>query len=127
LDRFYHPEPVTAANVAEVEALMPALICDAGGMADELGTLEVSTQVMLLGSGEAMAPASARVLRGMGGGSDCGSGTGSFEDVASADELPFRMACLPQPGTIDVPLQPAGGTLAVDDQVVATSGVSPAQ
>src|SRR5690606_27669124 len=34
--------------------------------------------------------------------------------------------CLPQPGTIDVPLQPAGGTLAVDDQVVATSGVSPA-
>lgn len=126
LDRFYHPEPVTTANVAEVEALMPALICDAGGMADQLATLDVSTQVMLLGSGDAMAPDSARVLRGMGGGSDCGPGTGSFEDVGSADELPFRMACLSQPGTIDVPLEPAGGALSVDQQIVAKSGVSPA-
>lgn len=121
LERTYHPEVVTGDNVAEVEALMPGLICDAGGLAHELGGLGVSTQVMLLGDGATMDEASARVLRGMGGQAeyDCGSGSGSFADVGSADELPFEMACLPQPGLIEVPVQATGGTLVVDDQVVA--------
>lgn len=123
LERSYHPDSVTTGNVAEVEALMPGLVCDADGLADQLGSLGVSTQVMLLGSGEAMDPASARVLRGMGGDPDfdCGPGNGSFEDVGSADELPFRMACLPQPGSLRIPLEPAGGTLVVDSQAVAST------
>jgi hypothetical protein len=128
LERFYHPDPVTPGNVDEVEALMPGLVCDSGGLADQLGSLGVSTQVMLLGSGEAMGEASARVLRGMGGdpGFECGPGNGSFEDVASADELPFRMMCAAHPGALEVAVDPVGGTLLLNDQAIAAGGINPA-
>lgn len=125
LDRFYHPEPVTIDNVDEVETRMLALICDTGGFADELDTLGVSTQVLLLGDGQSMGEASRRVLRGLGGDPsfDCGAGNGSFQDVGSADELPFRMACASQLGSIVVPVQPADGSLIIDEGGIDAGGV----
>ena len=62
LQRNYFPEPVTVANVAEAEALMPGLICDAGGFAERLGAAGVSAQVMLLGDESQLNEGSRRVL-----------------------------------------------------------------
>lgn len=126
LERFYVDEPVTVSNYADVEAMMPDLICGPEGFAETLARLEVSTRVMLLGDGQQMDSASSRVLRGLGGdrSRDCGAGTGSFESVSSADELPFRMACLAQQGSEALELPPpVAGALTVTSADLATAGV----
>ncbi len=127
LERFYFPEPVTAANVTEAEALMPALICDAGGYAHVLGDAGVSAQIMLLGDESAMDEASRRVLRGMGGDPSlgCGPGNGAFQSVDDASRLPFIMACTSQVGATQLPdLAPdASGNLIVNEGVVDAGSV----
>ncbi|HLT96151.1 MAG TPA: VWA domain-containing protein [Acidimicrobiia bacterium] len=126
LERFYVDEPVTTSNYADIEAMMPELICGPGGYAGALGDLDVSTRVMLLGDGERMDQASARVLRGLGGDATegCGSGLGSFESVSSAEELPFRMACLAQQGLQSVDVSdPVDGTLTLTQGAISANGL----
>ena len=122
LERFYFPEPVTADNVVEAEALMPSLICDAGGYAEQLGDVGVSSQIVLLGDESGVDEASRRVLRGMGGDPslDCGPGNGSFQSVDDVSRLPFIMACSSQVGATQLPdLAPdANGILVVNEGVV---------
>ncbi len=106
LERFYFEEgPVTAANVDQVEAMMPGLVCDSGGYADRLGDSGVSSQIMLLGDESGMDDGSRRVLRGMGGDPayDCGPGNGAFQSVDDAARLPFVMACAAQVGMYRLP------------------------
>lgn len=127
LQRFYFPQPVIPDNVGEAVALMPALICDAGGYADRLGELGVSSQIMLLGDESGVDEASRRVLRGMGGDSSlgCGPGNGSFQSVDDASRLPFLMACASEVGTHQLTgLAPdAAGNLVVSEQVVDAGSV----
>ena len=130
LERNYFPEPVTADNVVEAEALMPSLICDAGGYAHDLGDAGVSAQIMLLGDESGVDEASRRVLRGMGGDPslDCGPGNGAFQSVDDASRLPFIMACASQVGGYQLPdLAPdAAGNLVVNEGVV-DAGPAPYQ
>ena len=130
LSRFYFPEPVTPANVTEAEGLMPALICDSGGYADQLGALGVSPQIMLLGDEGQLADASRRVLQGMGGDPSlqCGPGNGSFQSVDDATRLPFIMACASQVGAYQLTevAPDANGTLLVNEAVV-DAGPAPYQ
>ncbi|MGH8948879.1 MAG: VWA domain-containing protein, partial [Acidimicrobiia bacterium] len=130
LERFYFPELVTPANVAEAEAMMPALVCDAGGYAHVLGDSGVSAQIMLLGDESGVDEASRRVLRGMGGDPslDCGPGNGAFQSVDDASRLPFIMACASQVGGYQLPgLAPdAAGNLIVNEAVV-DAGPAPYQ
>ncbi len=127
LERFYFTEgPVTPANVDAVEAMMPALVCDAGGYADRLGESGVSSQIMLLGDESGMDEASRRVLRGMGGDPayDCGPGNGTFQSVDDAARLPFLMACAAQVGSYRMEgLTPDGGTLTVTEQTIDTGPI----
>lgn len=122
LQRMYFPEPVTPDNVGEAEALMPSLICDAGGYAHVLGDVGVSAQIMLLGEESGVDEASRRVLRGMGGDPSlgCGPGNGAFQSVDDASRLPFIMACASQVGGYQLPgLAPDGaGNLVVNEGVV---------
>ena len=130
LTRNYFPEPVTPDNVVEAEALMPSLICDAGGYAHVLGDAGVSAQIMLLGDEGGVDEASRRVLRGMGGDPslDCGPGNGAFQSVDDASRLPFIMACASQVGGYQLPgLAPdAAGNLTVNEGVV-DAGPAPYQ
>jgi hypothetical protein len=130
LERFYFPQPVTPDNIVEAEALMPSLVCDAGGYADQLGDAGVSAQIMLLGDESGVDEASRRVLRGMGGDPslDCGPGNGAFQSVDDASRLPFIMACASQVGGYQLPgLAPdAAGNLTVDEGVV-DAGPAPYQ
>ena len=122
LQRMYFSEPVTPDNVGEAEALMPSLICDAGGYAHVLGDAGVSAQIMLLGDESGVDEASRRVLRGMGGDPSlgCGPGNGAFQSVDDASRLPFIMACASQVGGYPMPgLAPDGaGNLVVNEGVV---------
>jgi len=122
LQRFYFAQPVTRENVVEAETLMPALVCDAGGYAEQLGELGVSSQIVLLGDESGVDEASRRVLRGMGGdlSLDCGPGNGSFQSVDDVSRLPFIMACSSQVGATQLPdLAPdANGNLVVNEGVV---------
>jgi hypothetical protein len=122
LERNYFPEPVTPANVAEAEAMMPALICDSGGYADQLGAAGVSPQIMLLGDESQLNEASRRVLQGMGGDPSlqCGPGNGSFQSVDDASRLPFIMACASQVGAYQLTeaAPDANGNLVVNEAVV---------
>ena len=130
LERNYFPDPVTADNVVEAEALMPSLICDAGGYAHDLGDAGVSAQIMLLGDESGVDEASRRVLRGMGGDPslNCGPGNGAFQSVDDASRLPFIMACASQVGGYQLPdLAPdANGNLVVNEGVV-DAGPAPYQ
>lgn len=130
LQRFYFAQPVTRENVVEAEALMPALVCDAGGYAEQLGELGVSSQIVLLGDESGVDEASRRVLRGMGGDPslDCGPGNGSFQSVDDVSRLPFIMACSSQVGATQLPdLAPdAAGNLTVNEGVV-DAGPAPYQ
>jgi hypothetical protein len=122
LERFYFPEPVTPANVAEAEAMMPGLICDSGGYADQLGAAGVSPQIMLLGDESQLNDASRRVLQGMGGDPSlrCGPGNGSFQSVDDASRLPFIMACASQVGAYQLTevVADGSGNLTVNETVV---------
>lgn len=120
LERFYFDQPVTPANVAEAESVMPGLICEAGGYADQLGDAGVSPQIMLLGDESGVDANSRRVLRGMGGDPafGCGPGNGSFQAASDATRLPFLMACASQVGGYPLGLSPEAGSLSVDDQVI---------
>jgi hypothetical protein len=130
LERFYFSQPVTPDNVAEAEALMPSLICDAGGFAHLLGDAEVSSQIILLGDESGVDEASRRVLRGMGGDPalGCGPGNGSFQSVDDVSRLPFLMACASQVGATQLAgLAPDGaGNLVVNEGVV-DAGPVPSQ
>lgn len=129
LERFYFPDPVTPNNATDAEALMPALICDRGGYASQLGDAGVNSQIMLLGDESGMSQASNRVLRGMGGDPslDCGPGNGSFSSVDDAARLPFLMACASQIGGYPLTdLAPdGGGDLTVTEQTI--DGTAPYQ
>jgi hypothetical protein len=130
LTRNYFGAPVTAANVAEAEAMMPGLICDPGGYADRLGAVGVSPQIMLLGDESQLNEASQRVLRGMGGDPSlgCGPGNGTFQSVDDASRLPFIMACASQVGAYQLTeaAPTADGSLVVDEAVV-DAGPAPYQ
>ena len=130
LQRFYFPQPVTPANVGEAVAMMPGLICDPGGYADQLGERGVNAQIMLLGDESRMSEASSRVLRGMGGDPalDCGPGNGSFQSAEDATRLPFLMACAAQVGANELTGLTVGGDgrLVVTDQTV-DAGAVPSQ
>lgn len=130
LERNYFPELVTQANVTEAEALMPGLICDAGGYADQLGAAGVSAQIMLLGTESQLDDASRRVLQGMGGDPSlqCGPGNGSFQSVDDASRLPFIMACASQVGAYQLTdaAPDVNGNLMVNEAVV-DAGPAPYQ
>jgi hypothetical protein len=130
LNRNYFPQPVTPGNVVEVEAMMPALICDPGGYAERLGAAGVSPQIMLLGDESQLNEASQRVLRGMGGDPSlgCGPGNGAFQSVDDASRLPFIMACASQVGAYQLTevAPDANGTLMVNEAVV-NAGAAPYQ
>ncbi len=130
LERSYFPELVIPANVTEAEALMPGLICDAGGYADQLGAAGVSAQIMLLGTESQLDEASRRVLRGMGGDPSlqCGPGNGSFQSVDDASRLPYIMACASQVGAYQLTnaAPDANGTLVLNEGVV-DAGPAPYQ
>lgn len=130
LERNYFPELVTQANVTEAEALMPGLICDAGGYADQLGAAGVSAQIMLLGTESQLDDASRRVLQGMGGDPSlqCGPGNGSFQSVDDASRLPFIMACASQVGAYQLTdaAPDVNGNLVVNEAVV-DAGPAPYQ
>jgi hypothetical protein len=130
LERNYFPEPVTPANVTDAEALMPGLICDSGGYADQLGAAGVSPQIMLLGDESQLNEASRRVLQGMGGDPSlqCGPGNGSFQSVDDASRLPYIMACASQVGAFQLTdvAPDANGNLVVNEAVV-DAGPAPYQ
>lgn len=130
LERNYFPELVTQANVTEAEALMPGLICDAGGYAVQLGAAGVSAQIMLLGTESQLDDASRRVLQGMGGDPSlqCGPGNGSFQSVDDASRLPFIMACASQVGAYQLTdaAPDVNGNLMVNEAVV-DAGPAPYQ
>jgi hypothetical protein len=127
LERFYFEDgPVTPANVDQVEAMMPGLVCDLGGYADRLGDAGVSSQIMLLGDEGGMDEASRRVLRGMGGDPDfdCGPGNGSFQSVDDAARLPFLMACAAQVGSYQLPaIAPSDARVVITEQTVDAGSV----
>ena len=130
LERFYFSQPVTPGNVVEAEALMPSLICDAGGFAHLLGDAGVSSQIILLGDEAGVDEASRRVLRGMGGDTSlgCGPGNGSFQSVDDVSRLPFLMACASQVGATQLPgLAPDGAANLVVNEGVVDAGPVPYQ
>jgi hypothetical protein len=130
LERNYFPETVTPANVTEAEAMMPGLICDSGGYADQLAGVGVSPQIMLLGDEGQLDEASRRVLQGMGGDPSlqCGPGNGSFQSVDDASRLPFTMACASQVGAYQLTgaAPDPNGNLTVNEAVV-DAGPAPYQ